>query len=123
MATIADQLRAIAAQLDLQGATPAVIGPVGSLGVAPSGWTAPPSPWPIDVRGLSAEQVATLNSEQIDRANRFAMALQTSAMMGNGQNIVPAAVRNFKLGYVVGTDTTVMPEPWPAIFAAYGVTQ
>lgn len=122
MTTIADQLRAIAAQLDLQGATPVPSGAVGSLGQAPEGWTAPVSPWPIDVRFLSAAQVASLNAEQVSRANQWQQALISSAMAGNGQDVVPAAVRLYRLGYVSGTDTSAMPAPWPDIFKAYGMT-
>lgn len=87
------------------------------LGTTSESWVAPPSPWPIDARYLSDEQVAKLNQEQTGRANMWQQALMSS------QGNLKQALYMFRAGYTKSEDLNKPLTPvWEEIFKAYGVT-
>lgn len=116
LASIAQRLTVLASQLNTQAPTI----PAGALGTTASDWQAPPSPWPIDARFLSAEQIAKLDADATFRANYWQQSLMSAAMAGNGKGPVPAALAIYRL-FFVSDPKAKLTDQWKTIFDAYGV--
>lgn len=131
MATLGEQLKAVATQLaalaemaDIQSTAAAVASNASTSGTTASDWKEPPSPWPIDARYLSAEQVSKLSPDATKRANLFQQAWMSAALSGNGQDPLGQAMILYRAAF---TDSKDLNKPitdpvWLSIFATYGVT-
>lgn len=99
-----------------------IVAPAPVPAVTAPTWAELPSPWPIDARYLSAEQVARLTPDGARRANIWAQCWMTAAAAGNGGQNVAMALNLYRAGMTATADLgKPLDATWQAIFAAYGV--